>query len=58
MFITQLVKLDHKKLADIAVTIISRAYSCIAAGKGYKLPSVSQGCVWKSFHQIRNSELV
>ncbi len=50
---------DPKYLADIAVTLLSRVYSCIAAGKTYRLPSYSTSLcmhVWRLFHEMRNSE--
>ena len=50
-----LAELEKTELAGIALTLLSRVYSCIAMGKNYKLPSTSQACVWKSFHQMRNS---
>ena len=50
-----LAELEKTKLAGIALTLLSRVYSCIAMGKNYKLPSTSQACVWESFHQMRNS---
>ena len=54
--LAELKKGDPKYLADIAITLLSRVYSCIAAGKTYRLPSISQACVWRLFHQMRNSE--
>ncbi len=54
--LAELKKGDPKYLADIAVTLLSRVYSCIAAGKTYRLPSMSQACVWRLFHEMRNSE--
>ena len=43
-------------LTEMAVSLITKLQSCIDCGNKYKLPSLSQGCMWNAFHKLRNSD--
>ena len=47
---------DRPIFTEIAVTIITKLQSCIDSGNKYKLPSISRGCMWNTFHKLRNSD--
>ena len=47
---------DRPIFTEIAVTVITKLQSCIDSGNKYKLPSISQGCMWNAFHKLRNSD--
>jgi len=56
LLLDELLKMEHMQLADISLKLISTAYSCVLSGAKHRLPSASQGTMWKTFHQLRNSE--
>lgn len=49
---------DHQKLVEIAIVLVINMYWCVAVGKRYRLPSTSQGYVWRSFQATRNSDII
>lgn len=43
-------------VTEIAVSLVTKLYTCIISGEKRMLPSAVQGCVWSSFHKLRNSD--
>ena len=43
-------------VTDFAVTVVAKLNTCLASAQKYKLPSLSQGSMWSSFHKVRNSD--
>ena len=52
----KILELDHSDMSDLAVSLLSSSYGCIAEGLHHILPSVAQCAVWKAFHRMRNSQ--
>ena len=48
--------LEHDKIVDIAITLVSGVNDCLVSGGFHKLPSGAQACVWSTFHQLRCSQ--
>ena len=42
-------------MAEIAVSLVAKLY---ISGEKCMLPSAVQGCVWSSFHKLRNSDSI
>jgi len=42
-------------VTNFAMHLITRLHACLVAGEKRRLPSAAQGCVWSSFHEVRNS---
>ena len=43
-------------MTEIAVSLVTKFHTCIISGEKRRLPSAVQGCVWSSFHKLRNSD--
>ena len=43
-------------MTEIAVSLVTKLHTCIISGERRRLPSAVQGCVWSSFHKLRNSD--
>ncbi len=54
--IVKILTLDHQRLVEIVVFMVTKVYSCIAAGRCFKLPSMSQAHIWRTFHVMRNCD--
>ena len=56
MLLDRLLKIEHMQLVDIFKLILT-TYSCVSSGAKHTILSASQDTMWKTLHQLRNSEL-
>ena len=57
LLLDELNRIEVEKVAEIAISLISKASGCIISGYKHKLPSAAQS-VWSTFHQLRGSQEV
>ena len=56
LLLDELNRIEVEKVAEIAISLISKASGCIISGYKHKLPSAAQSSVWSTFHQLRGSQ--
>ena len=51
-------KREEVCVTEVALFLVTKLYACLVCGDKYKLPSVALGCMWSSFHKVRNNDAV
>ena len=51
-------KCEEICMAEISLFLVTKLHTCVVSGDRHKLPSAAQGCMWNSFHKVRNSDEV